>query len=690
MSSKSVPIVVRDLTRRLMSYTIPQMRLAIGGAVCAVINGLIALQLVWLLKTTYDALSLRSGHLLLIACIGIPGLYLFKWGFTYFQNIWFSEMALRIGVKLRNDIYTHLQSLSLSYFNRQRTGDLMSTLANDVPVVQNGITSLQGGITGIVMALGGLIAIFKISWFLSCISLLVVPPIIWAINRIGRTLRAISLETQERLSDMTVQTEETLAGIRIVRSFAAEKREIERFQVITQEAKSIAMSGIRRSSALGPTTDLLGAIGISIALGVGGAEVLRSDLSIASLMVFVMMMDRIRLGAGNLGSIFVSWRQTQGAAQRIFANVLDVPTDVVEAPGAKPLPQIQGRVRFEQVGFAYRAGKPVLEDLTFTMEPGEVIAVVGPSGAGKSTLADLIPRFYDPTTGSVWVDNHNIKSVTLDSLRRQIGIVPQETILFGGTVRDNIAYGLPEASLEQVEAAATSRQCCGFHSRYAKWLRHAGGQSRRAVVRWGTAENCHSQSPAEESENPDSRRGDVLAGLRFRNPRATSVGRADERAHNTGNCPSIVHHCEREPDYRAGERPDGGIGNPRRANDARRNLCTALRESLQVSRISGRRQSACSGDRKSVCLTSCQDRSLGSCLSLGGGRRSVRQTSQRRLENPSSDVSGVSRVASSGFHVAITGLRGEPDRRHSPGVRHGCHISYVAWKDIRADHAFQG
>ena len=481
----------KALDRNLLQLLKPHWRLMLGASICSMLVSATSLSLPVLARYLYVALNGKHERLLLEICTGVVALFAFRWPLLYGQTVLFAEVGQRVGQSLRLKIFTHLQTLSLSYFDNQRTGNLISTFSNDVPLVQGGILSLKDIIGSLVLAIGGLVCVWFISWKLSLVSLILLPVMGYLINTVSKKIRSIAFQTQNTLGGVTTVTEESLSAARVVRAFGAEQREISRFAAAVQAAKDLTMTGIRRSALLGPTTDLLGAAGMAIALWVGGMEVIHKSFTTGGLIEFCYMLDRIRLGIGGIGNIGLTWRQTLGAGERIFGGVLDVPASVADASDAVPLKLTQGEVEFKNVSFGYFEDQIVLSDVSFTMRPGEVTAIVGPSGAGKSTLADLIPRFYDPTHGSIGIDGQDTKSATIKSLRDQIAIVPQETMIFGGTVRENIAYGMPDASEIHVEEAARAANAHEFIQRLQhgydtvvgeRGVMLSGGQRQRIAI----------------------------------------------------------------------------------------------------------------------------------------------------------------------------------------------------------------
>ncbi len=463
----------RNVWLRLWAYIKPDQRYLWGALLAAQIAGLIDLAVAGLIKSFLDTAAPVAGQTqppalevatLTRVSVSLVALYAVRAAFNYADTVWFAEAGQRLGVRLRNDIYRHLQSLSLSFFSSQRTGALMSTINNDVPLLQGVLAGLKDVASAPLLVIGGIYLILKIDWKLSLATLVVVPLMALTIGRITRLIRSMTTHTQDKLADVNSIMEETLSGIRIIQSFSAESQEIRRFGAETQEAKTRAMLAMRQGAKIKPVTDLLGAMGIALALWIAGHEVITGALTIGLLGAFILLINRIANGVSSLGSVKVVWEQIQAGAGRIFDQVLSVESDIQDAPNAAVLHEVDGKVEFDHVAFAYNLETPVLRDISFTMNPGEVVAVVGLSGAGKSTLADLIPRFYDPHAGSIKVDGHDVREVTLSSLRRQIGIVPQETVLFGGTIRDNIAYGNPLATDAMIEAASRAANAHSFIS----------------------------------------------------------------------------------------------------------------------------------------------------------------------------------------------------------------------------------
>ena len=461
----------REIARRLWIYVRPDVRYLVAAVICAAGVSGMSLLVGLMLKPFVDALNTSAAnrhvtmhdlHQINRISLAIVGIYAVRWFFTYGQSVFFAESGQRLGLRLRNDIYTHLQGLDLGFFNRQRTGALMSTINNDLPILQGTISGLKDMATAPFLVVGGLIAVFRISPTLTLAALFAFPLMALTINSCTRLIRSLTSRTQDKLADVNSLMAETLGGIRIIQSFSAEMYEIGRFRRENQAAKDLSMMSVKQTARLKPTIDLIGAGGIALALCVAGNLVVRGQLTLSSLMTFIFMLNQVAIGVSGLGGVKGTWESVIAAGERIWDNVLSVQSEIRDAPGATALTTVQGTVELRHVAFSYHAETPVLRDISFTIHPGEVVALVGLSGAGKSTVADLIPRFYDPREGAILVDGHDIRSVTLESLRRQIGIVPQETVLFGGTIRDNIAYGNPEATEAMIEAAATAANAHHF------------------------------------------------------------------------------------------------------------------------------------------------------------------------------------------------------------------------------------
>lgn len=483
----------RQLQRRLWRDLKPHLKYIILGLICAAGAQAVTLRIFALTRDVVNAAQhYQDVSLLNRVSLIVVGAFLIKFVFAYGQTYYLSLAVNRFTMRLRERVYEHLQSLSLSYFTHRRTGALMSVLTNDINAISSGGTLLKDMVAAPIGLVGGLVWLFVISWKLSLIALVGVPLMALIIRAIGRRMRYIGQQTQMRLEDVTALMQETIAGVRTVRAFATEPREIKRFRERNYLSYRAMMDGVRTSAALRPLIELIGAGGIAFVLWYGGHLIVRGELDFGGLSSFLLTLNLVAQSMQTLGSINVTRQQVLAAAERVYREVLDVHPEVQELPGAPPMPPIVGHVRFEGVSFAYhRGGRLVLDNISFEMKPGMVVAVVGPSGAGKSTLADLIPRFYDPTSGRVLIDGIDIRTVQVASLRKQIGIVPQETLLFGGTIRDNIAYADPDATDEQVVEAAKAAHAHEFIERLEKGyetpvgergVRLSGGERQRIAI----------------------------------------------------------------------------------------------------------------------------------------------------------------------------------------------------------------
>ncbi len=486
--------------RRLIAYLRPEKGVLTVGLLCAAANAAITALLGWALKLTIDHMAAGEVGKLNFICIIIVFVMAVKGLVAYGQAFFLSLAAQRVTTRLRDEIFAHLHSLSLSFFNRRRTGAIISTLTNDVPVIQNATMSIRDVVSAPILLIASFGMLFYTSWRFTLIAVVLIPLMGLIIAKIGKRIRRISDLVQIKLADITNITEETLSGVRIIKSFATESHEIRRFSEENQQTFRTVIKGAKKSAQLRPILEFIGTIGIALILFIGGNEVARnaklppgakeSLLNAGGLAMFVYLLNQISRAVSDLGSINVTRQQALAAANRIFAGVLDQKSDVVERQGAVVMPPIEGHVEFQNVSFAYGDGPLVLQNISFEVHPGEVVALVGMSGAGKSTLVDLIPRFYDVTDGTITIDGNDIRDVKLPTLRRQIGIVPQETWLFAGTLRDNISYGRRDAAEEEIRAAAYAANAYFIDGMADKFetvvgergVRLSGGERQRIAI----------------------------------------------------------------------------------------------------------------------------------------------------------------------------------------------------------------
>jgi len=375
---------------------------------------------------------------------------------------WIELQSQGVAYDLRNAIHAQLASLSFSYHDRAQTGQLLSRASQDVERLRflTGRASLRL-LEGAVLLVTTSIVLLVMNPQLGFLALLTLPLLVWRAVSFGKTVRPLSASIQDQLGVLTTRLEQNLRGARIVKAFAQEKAEIARFDAANDRWRELAWRQARVESVQGPQLILIANIGTVLVIGFGGLLIIREQLTLGELVAFTTYMGQLANPVRMFGMIAPVVGMAIASADRVF-EILDARSEVEEAPNAIPLPPVEGRVRFEEVSFSYFGKHKVLDGVSFEASPGQVIALLGTTGSGKSTIINLIPRFYDPTEGRVTVDGFDLRDVTLESLREQIGIVLQETTLFAATIRENIAFGRPDASEEEIIAAAQAAQAHAF------------------------------------------------------------------------------------------------------------------------------------------------------------------------------------------------------------------------------------
>ena len=369
---------------------------------------------------------------------------------TYLTG-WTGERVL---ADLRAKLFAHLQRLSLGFYERNRTGVIISRITNDVEaldqLVTDGVTSL---VQNTLLLVGTAAVLFFVDWRLALATLTILPLVAlataWFRIRSNRAYRRV----RERLGLVTASLAEDIAGMRVVQSFTREPENQRSFRGVSERYRDANQETVVLNGLYFPAVDLLSSVGIAIVLGYGGSRVLGGDMTLGTLLAFMLYLSNFFDPVQQLSQLYNTFLSAIAALDKI-SDVLDEQPEVVDAPDARELPRIEGRVHFDGVRFGYGDLPEVLHGISLDVPAGTTVALVGHTGAGKSTIAKLIARFYDPRTGRILIDGHDLRSVTQASLRRQLGIVPQEGFLFAGTVAENVAFGRPEATRAEVEAAA--------------------------------------------------------------------------------------------------------------------------------------------------------------------------------------------------------------------------------------------
>lgn len=478
--------------KRLLTYVRPYIGRMIFGLVCMIIAAAAYLVVPWLIKNVVDkVLAEKNMYMLNLVVISILVVFLVRGFATYGQTYTMSYIGQRVIIDIREAMFKHLQRLDQAYYDRRKTGVIMSNLTNDVAALQSAIVdNLVSFITEGVTLIGSLVSMLYLDWKLTLVTLVIVPVVLGIINIFGKRLRIAGHDVQGRIADITSLLQETISGARVVRSFAREGYEVQRFERENQRNFRAVMRATKLTSLLSPLVEFSAAIAVTVILWYGGYSVVTGAITAGSLIAFLIYAINLSNPVKRLSQVYGNIQKAMAAGDRVFA-ILDTKPEVVEKTDAIVLPEVDGRVRFDHVSFSYDGEKKVLDDFSLDVPAGRVVAIVGPSGAGKTTIANLLPRFYDATEGAITVDGIDVRDVTFQSLREQIGVVPQETMLFNATIKDNILYGRLDGTDEEVYAAAKAANALEFIERLPEGMDTlvgergsslSGGQRQRIAI----------------------------------------------------------------------------------------------------------------------------------------------------------------------------------------------------------------
>ena len=478
--------------KRLYAYLRPYQKYMALAALFLMAVSVVNLTILWVIRHLINAVMVDRNAAALASQMGILLILFMAMGLlTVGHSLLMAYVGQKVVTDFRIRLFEHLEGLSLDFFAKRRTGEILSRLSNDVGVIQNVATTVPVDLAKqFVTLLGGLAILLYMNWRLCLLVLGVVPFVVLMAKVFGRRLKRLSTQVHDEIADTSTILEEVISGIRIVKSFARERYEAARFAQQVRKATQVALEKARVMAFFIPVVTVLTLVGAAGVLWYGGQQVIRGTLSPGDLVAFVLYGGILMGPFSAFARLFSQVKEVQGATERVF-EILDTPSQVVQLPGAEPMPIIMGLVVFHGVSFQYNIGMQVLKHVSFQVKPGQTVALVGPSGAGKTTLVNLLHRFYDPTEGWIEIDGRDIRKVQIESLYRQIGLVPQETILFGGTIRENILYGKLGATQDELISAARSANAHDFIMSFPKGydtivgekgINLSGGQRQRIAI----------------------------------------------------------------------------------------------------------------------------------------------------------------------------------------------------------------
>lgn len=455
----------RTTVRRLVAELTP-FRPLIVAALGLVILSAVAQSLGPLLigRSIDQAIGPGDRRLLLLYMLGLAGVYVVGALASRGQTLQIGQIGQRVLARLREQIFDRLQRLPLTYFDRHPVGDLISRVTNDVDTLNQflsqGLTQLLGQLFSLV---GIVVTMLLLNWRLALVSFTIIPVMLLTTNLFARRARSAFRRTRETVGDVTAELQEEIVGVRQAQAFNRTEFNIARFRQRNEANRSANVQATGITSAFAPAIDVLSTLSTALVIGFGGYLVFQDRLTVGTLAAFLIYVQQFFRPIQLISQVYTQAQSSLAGAERIF-TILDESPEIADAPDAIILNQIAGGITFDDVTFGYDSDRPVLRDVSFTVEPGQTLALVGRTGAGKTTIASLLPRFYDVTGGAVLIDDQDVRDVTRASLRGQIAVVLQEPFLFSGTIAENIAYGKLDAPREAIEAAARATDAHGFIS----------------------------------------------------------------------------------------------------------------------------------------------------------------------------------------------------------------------------------
>ena len=481
-----------NLYLRILKFIRPYLGRLIAAGFCTVMTAAANLYVPWIVRDVIDKVfQNKDSDLLNLISLGIVVIFFARGIFYYGQSYLMNYVGESIVIDVRGIVYRKLMTLSTHFFDTNKLGTIMSYVTNDVAALQGAMVANSIEIiTETSVLIGSVGAMVYLDWKLTLFTFCTFPVVLFFMDFFGKKIRKSGHRIQQATADITSILQETLAATRVVKSFVRESYEIARFDQQNKANFYANMKSAKLMGTLSPVIEFIAALGVTAIIWFGGRSVIGGDITAGSLVAFLVYAINISNPIKRMARVLGSIQKALAAAERVF-YIMDLTDTIPQKPDAITLPSVEGNVEFRHVSFAYNKGETILHDVSFSAKPGQAIALVGPSGAGKSTVASLLPRFYDVTEGAIFVDGHDVRDVTLASLREQVGIVPQETNLFNDTVYNNILYGRLDATRDEVIAAAKAANADEFIQQLPKGydtqlgdrgVNISGGQRQRISI----------------------------------------------------------------------------------------------------------------------------------------------------------------------------------------------------------------